>query len=64
MAIQRLSNLSLIIVRVDCIGIEANEAARLKFAHKIKRLPLTNGDRVVAMVTARDLVEAFLRANH
>jgi CBS domain-containing protein len=49
---------------VDCIGIGANEAARLKFAHKIKRLPLTNGDRVVAMVTARDLVEALLRANH
>ncbi len=41
------------------VGIGANEAARLMFAHKIKRLPLTKGDRIVAMVTARDLVEAF-----
>ena len=41
------------------VGIGANEAARLMFAHKIKRLPLTKGNRIVAMVTARDLVEAF-----
>lgn len=41
------------------VGIGANEAARLMFAHKIKRLPLTKGDRIVAMVTARDLVEVF-----
>lgn len=40
-------------------GVGANEAARLMFAHKIKRLPLMKEDRVVAMVTARDLVEAF-----
>ncbi len=43
------------------VGIAANEAARLMFAHKIKRLPLTKRERVVAMVTARDLVEAFQR---
>jgi signal-transduction protein with cAMP-binding, CBS, and nucleotidyltransferase domain len=29
------------------------------FANKIKRLPLTEGGRIKAMVTARDLVEAF-----
>jgi CBS domain-containing protein len=43
------------------IGVGANEAGRLMFAHKIKRLPLLKEDRVVAMVTARDLVEAFQR---
>ena len=43
------------------VGIGANEAGRLMFAHKVKRLPLLKGDRVVAMVTARDLVEAFQR---
>jgi hypothetical protein len=31
------------------------------FAHRIKRLPLMKEDRVVAMVTARDLVEVFQR---
>lgn len=48
------------------LGIGANEAGWLMFAHKIKRLPLTKGDReagkkIVAIVTARDLVEAFQR---
>jgi CBS domain-containing protein len=41
------------------VGIGANEAGKLMFAHKLKRLPLMKKDRVVAMVTARDLVEAF-----
>lgn len=43
------------------VGIRASEAGRLMFAHKIKRLPLTKGGRIAAMVTARDLVEAFQR---
>lgn len=43
------------------VGIGANEAARVMFAHKIKRLPLTRRNRVAAIVTARDLVEAFQR---
>lgn len=43
------------------LGIGAKESAKIMFSHKIKRLPLTKGDEVVAMVTARDLVEAFQR---
>jgi CBS domain-containing protein len=43
------------------LGIGAKDAAKIMFSHKIKRLPLTKGDKVVAMVTARDLVEAFQR---
>lgn len=43
------------------VGIGAKEAAKIMFSHKIKRLPLTRGDDIVAMVTARDLVEAFQR---
>ena len=41
------------------VGIGAYEEGRLMFAHKIKRLPLMKDDRVVALVIARDLVEAF-----
>lgn len=43
------------------VGIGAKDAARIMFSHKIKRLPLTKGNAIVAMVTARDLVEAFQR---
>ncbi|HEX2013981.1 MAG TPA: CBS domain-containing protein [Nitrososphaera sp.] len=42
-------------------GIGAKDAAKIMLSHKIKRLPLTKGKEVVAMVTARDLVEAFQR---
>lgn len=42
-------------------GIGANDAAKIMLTNKIKRLPLTKRGRVVAMVTARDLVEAFQR---
>jgi len=41
------------------ISTRANEAARIMTSNKIKRLPLTEDGRPVAMVTARDLVEAF-----
>ena len=41
------------------ISTRANEAARIMMSNKIKRLPLTEDGRPVAMVTARDLVEAF-----
>lgn len=43
------------------LRIGAKDAAKLMFSHKIKRLPLTDGKEVVAMVTARDLVESFQR---
>lgn len=52
---------SIPVVTAD-VGIGANEAGRLMFAHKIKRLPLMKGGKIAAMVTTRDLVEAFQRA--
>ena len=48
-------------VKTAKIGIGAREAAKIMLAHKIKRLPLTKNGEIVAMVTARDLVEAFQR---
>lgn len=44
------------------LGTGANEAASMMLANKIKRLPLTKRGRIVAMVTARDLAEAFQRS--
>jgi len=41
------------------VGIGDKGAGRLMFTHKIKRLPLTKGGRIAAMVTARDLVAAI-----
>lgn len=43
------------------LGIRAKGAGKIMLSRKIKRLPLTKGGRIVAMVTARDLVEAFQR---
>lgn len=43
------------------LGIRAKAAGKIMLSRKIKRLPLTEAGRVVAMVTARDLVEAFQR---
>ncbi|HEX7032300.1 MAG TPA: CBS domain-containing protein [Nitrososphaera sp.] len=44
------------------VGITAKRAAKIMLSRKIKRLPLTTKDkRIVAMLTARDLVEAFQR---
>jgi CBS domain-containing protein len=45
------------------LGIGAKEAGRLMIRHKIKRLPLIQYGKIVAMVTARDLVEAYLQGN-
>jgi hypothetical protein len=36
------------VVTAKIVGIRANEAGRLMFAHKIKTLPLTKWDRVIA----------------
>ncbi len=41
------------------ISTRASKAAEIMTSNKIKRLPLTEEGRPVAMVTARDLVEAF-----
>lgn len=43
------------------LGIGAKQAAKIMLPRKIKRLPLTKDGKIVAMVTARDLVEAFQR---
>ena len=40
-------------------GIRANEAANIMFINNMKRLPLTQDGKIVSIVTARDLVEAF-----
>lgn len=43
------------------LGIGAREAGKLMLKHKIKRLPLTRYGKIVAIVTARDLVEAYVQ---
>jgi CBS domain-containing protein len=40
-------------------GIDGREAANAMVTMKIKRLPLSDGDDIVGMVTARDIVEAY-----
>jgi predicted transcriptional regulator len=42
------------------IGIRTEEDAKIMTSNKIKTIPLTEDGRSVAMVTARDLVEAFI----
>jgi signal-transduction protein with cAMP-binding, CBS, and nucleotidyltransferase domain len=41
------------------LGIQGNDAAEIMAVNKIKRLALTKEDKVVGMVTARDIVDAF-----
>jgi CBS domain-containing protein len=41
-------------------GIRGADAARLMLNNTIKRLPITNKGKIAAMVTARDIVEAFV----
>ena len=45
------------------IGIRGNDAARIMAAHKIKRLALTKEGKIIAIVTARDVVDAFHTEN-
>ena len=40
-------------------GIKAREASSIMLGNKIKRLPLFRGQKLVAMVTAKDLVAAY-----
>ncbi|MCL4519512.1 MAG: CBS domain-containing protein [Thaumarchaeota archaeon] len=42
------------------MGITAREVASIMESNKIKRLPLTQGDVLVAIITARDLVETYV----
>ncbi len=41
------------------LGINGREAAQAMVARRVKRLPLTKDGRLAAMVTARDIVEAY-----
>ncbi len=43
------------------IGISAHEAAEIMVGKHIKRLPITKGDKLVGVFSARDLVEAYAR---
>ena len=46
------------------IGIGGNEAANLMAEKKIKRLMLTDKEKMVGIVTARDVVDAFQMAEN
>ncbi len=41
------------------LGIDGNEVAGAMVARRIKRLPLTEGGKIIGIVTARDLVQAY-----
>ena len=41
------------------MGIDGREAAHAMVARRVKRLPLTKDGKLVGMVTARDIVEAY-----
>lgn len=56
--LQEYSSFPLVTARY---GIRGNGAAQMMSSNKIKRLPLTDGMKVVGMVTARDIVDAFRR---
>ncbi|MDX1814104.1 MAG: CBS domain-containing protein [Candidatus Bathyarchaeia archaeon] len=43
------------------IGISAHAAAEIMIEKHIKRLPITRGDKLVGVLSARDLVEAYAR---
>lgn len=42
-------------------GITAREAAAIMKSNKIKRLPLVKGESLIAIITARDLVETYAK---
>ena len=44
-------------------GIDGKQAAEVMVSRGIKRLPLTRNGKIVAVVTARDLVESLANAN-
>jgi CBS domain-containing protein len=43
------------------IGISAHEAAAIMVGKHIKRLPITKDDKLIGVLSARDLVEAYAR---
>ena len=45
------------------LGISVHDAAEIMTSKHINRLPITKKDKLMGMLTARDLVEAYARAN-
>jgi CBS domain-containing protein len=43
------------------IGISVHDAAEIMIEKHIKRLPITQGDKLIGVLSARDLVEAYAR---
>ena len=43
------------------IGISAHDAAQIMIKKHIKRLPITSEGKIVGVLSARDLVEAYAR---
>ncbi|MDR3782274.1 MAG: CBS domain-containing protein [Candidatus Nitrosotalea sp.] len=56
---ERLANHSTFPLITAKYGIKGNDAAEIMSKNKIKRLALKKNDVVVAMVTARDVVDAY-----
>jgi len=44
-------------------GIDGLDAAKIMIERRIKRLPLVHSDKIIGIVTARDLVEAFANSS-
>jgi CBS domain-containing protein len=45
------------------VEISAHNAAAIMVEKHIKRLPITKGDTIVGVLSARDLVEAYARGS-
>ena len=56
---QRLANYSTYPLITAKYGIKGDDAAEIMSKNKIKRLALKKNDEIIAMVTARDIVDAF-----
>ena len=56
---ERLANYSTYPLITAKYGIKGNDAAEIMNKNKIKRLALKKNDVVIAMITARDIVDAF-----
>ena len=56
---ERLANHSTFPLITAKYGIKGNDVAEIMSKNKIKRLALKKNDVVVAMVTARDVVDAY-----
>jgi CBS domain-containing protein len=58
----RVGELATFPLMVAQAGIDGLDAARIMSEHRIKKLPLFKGEKLVGILTARDVVEAFSRS--